>query len=98
MEMIGPYRPVQRLGACPVGEVWWGIDRDETYASVAILDSAVARDERWRSSFAAAAAALAPPQGDAINVIGSDFAASSPWVACGVDNGPGAAQIFVSLG
>src|SRR3954462_13972840 len=98
MAEIGPYQVLRRLGVCPAGPVWWGVDSTGNYVSIAVLDPAAAADPRWRAAFAAGAAELAPPQGVFIQVAQADFAGPAPWVACVANGGPGAAQVFVSLG
>jgi hypothetical protein len=81
-----------------VGSVWSAIDAAGAALTVAVLDAAVASDQRWRDAFAAAANGLAPPQAGAQSYLHADFAAAAPWVACTAGDGPGAERVFVALG
>jgi hypothetical protein len=98
MHTVGPYRLVETLGACEVGEVWSAVDAAGQRLTLAILSAAAAGDERWRDAFAATAYALSHALDDGLPVTGADFAADAPWVACADEPGLGAAQVFLALG
>ncbi|MDT5028468.1 MAG: hypothetical protein QOE61_4894 [Micromonosporaceae bacterium] len=98
MHTVGPYRLVETLGACEVGEVCSAVDAAGQRFTLAILSASAAGDQRWRDAFAATAYALSHALDDALPVTGADFAADAPWVACADEPGLGAAQVFLALG
>jgi hypothetical protein len=91
-----PAQLLRILGTCGVGNVWAGVDAAGTELSIAVLDSAVAADPRWREAFKAQADALA--RAGTIRPVSADFTAQQPWAACAAGSGPGAEQIFIALG
>ena len=95
MQTVGPYTLLTTLGTCPLGSVWAGTDPGGGEVRIAVMDAQAARDAENRGKFAAAAKALAQFK---MPILGSDFDAVTPWVACAPDNGPGPAQIFIGLG
>jgi hypothetical protein len=98
MQTAGPYRLLDALGTCEVGDVWSGVDDAGRAVTVAVLNARASADERWRAAFAAASDALARAGEDPLPVVGADHQAPTPWVACGPERGPGAARIFTTLG
>jgi hypothetical protein len=97
MQPDGAYQLIEALGSSQVGTVWSAVDTLGRSLTVAVLDPAAAADPGWRDAFAATAHVLsAEPNG--LRVLTADFSASAPWVACLVDDGPGAEQIFIALG
>ncbi|MEV4716163.1 trypsin-like peptidase domain-containing protein [Micromonospora noduli] len=97
MQPEGPYRFTHMLGGSPVGKAWAAIDGQGRFATVAVLDAAVAADVKWRQSFVSVANALAQSS-DGPAFTYADFSAASPWVAYPAEAGPGAARLFQALG
>nr|MDT0656915.1 hypothetical protein [Micromonospora sp. DSM 115978] len=93
-----PYQLIEVLGSCQVGSVWSAVDGQGTRLTVAVLDAAVAADERWRAAFTATANALAQPEAGGPHYLWADFSAPAPWVAYPVGEGGGAEQMFLALG
>ena len=98
MHTVGPYRLLSALSSCEVGGAWSAVDEAGRAVTIAMLNTRASDDQRWRDAFAAAAQALADAEGDQLPIVAADHTAASPWVACAVERGPGAAQIFVALG
>ena len=98
MVTIGPYTLRETLGSCQVGRAWLATDSTGTYVTVAVLEPPAASDGQWRAAFAAMVGNLSQPHPGAPTVVGSDFAGPYPWMACALDGGPGAAQVFTALG
>jgi hypothetical protein len=93
----GTYQLINAVGTCRVGTVWSAVDAQGTPVTVAVLDAAVAADQRWRDAFAAAANAIQDEAGGT-GYLHADFSAPEPWVACAAGDGPGAEQVFRALG
>ncbi len=98
MHTVGPYRLLTALSSCEVGGTWSGVDDAGRPVTIAVLNDRASADQRWRDAFAAAAATLAEAGADQLPIVASDHAGTHPWVACAVERGPGAAQIFAALG
>jgi hypothetical protein len=98
MQPDGPYQLIEALGSCQVGTVWSAVDAKGRSLTIAVLDPAVAADQRWRDAFAATADALLRPEAGGPHFLSADYAASSPWVACVAGEGPGAERVFLDLG
>jgi hypothetical protein len=98
MPTAGPYRLQRALSSCEVGDVWSGVDERGRSVTVAVLNERAAADDRWRGAFAAAADALGQAGADQLPIVGADHDTGRPWVACAVERGAGAAEIFSVLG
>lgn len=98
MQTAGPFRLQRSLSFCDVGDVWSGVDDQGQPVTIAVLNERASADDRWRDAFAAAAEALGEAGADQLPITDSDHDAARPWVACTMEHGPGAAQIFVALG
>jgi hypothetical protein len=98
MQTVGPFRVVEVIGTCDVGEVWSAVDAAGERVTVAVLTGAAAADQPWRDAFAATAYALSGAGDDGLPIVTADYTAVEPWVACADEPGPGAAQIFMALG
>lgn len=98
MQTAGPYRLQRALSSCEVGDVWSAIDEKGRSVTVAVLNDRASVDERWRGAFAAAAEALGQTGADQLPIVASDHDGARPWVACAVERGAGAAEIFSALG
>jgi hypothetical protein len=94
----GSYTLIEALGSSPVGTVWSATGPRGVTATVAVLDPTVATDPPWREAFAAAATALARPDGSGPTFLAANFSAAAPWAAFEADGGPGAERVFLSLG
>lgn len=64
--------------------------------TVAVLDAAVAADQRWREAFASTANALKGRDGRP-SFLHADFSGPEPWVTYAADSGTRAEQIFLAL-
>lgn len=95
---MSPYQFVKATSLCQVGSVWEAVDEQGRKLSVAVLDAAVASDQRWRDAFSGTAHALAQPGAAGPVFVHADFAATAPWVAYPADAGPGAERLFAALG
>lgn len=100
MQPVSPYRLTAALGRCDVGSVWSAVDERGGPLTVAVLDAAVARDQRWRDAFAATVNALAQPGTERPRHVSADFSAAAPWAAYEGTGGegPGAERVFEALG
>lgn len=100
MQPVSPYSFSAPVGQCQVGTVWSAVDEMGRPLTVAVLDAAVARDQRWRDAFAATVDALMHPGVDGPQYVHSDVAAAVPWAAFSgtpsVD--AGAERVFEALG
>lgn len=96
MQTIGPYRLLQALGTCQVGGVWSAVDASDQRVTMAVLSANAARDPKSRGDFATAANELA--RTGEIPLIGGDFSASTPWVACSAADGSVVARVFIAMG
>ncbi|MCX4386390.1 hypothetical protein OG777_05545 [Micromonospora peucetia] len=85
------------LGGSVVGKAWAAIDSQGRFATVAVLESAVAAEPRWREAFAAIADSLGMQPGGQAYVY-ADFSADAPWVAYSAEAGPGAETLLRALG
>ncbi|PZF95688.1 hypothetical protein C1I99_17960, partial [Micromonospora deserti] len=97
MQPVGPYRFTHVLGGSPVGKAWAAIDEQGRFVTVAVLETTVAGDQRWREAFAATANSLAQTPGGQAYAY-ADFSAAAPWVAYPADVGPGAEKLLRALG
>ncbi|MGC5330512.1 trypsin-like peptidase domain-containing protein [Micromonospora sp. DT62] len=97
MQPVGPYRFTHMLGGSVVGKAWAAIDSQGRFATIAVLESAVAADPRWREAFAAIADSLSMQPGAQAYVY-ADFSATAPWVAYSAEAGPGAETLLRALG
>jgi hypothetical protein len=100
MQPVSPYRFSGRLGHCHVGSVWSAADEVGRPLTVAVLDDAAARDQRWRDAFAEAVEELAQPGTDRPHQVRAEVSAEVPWAAyAGAGgSGVGAERVFESLG
>jgi hypothetical protein len=98
MQPDGTYQLIEALGSCQVGTVWSAVDAQGRSLTVAVLDAAVAADQRWRDAFASTADSLVQGGATAPRVLYADFSTATPWVACAAGDGPGAEQVFIALG
>jgi hypothetical protein len=98
MQTVGPYTLLTVLSGCQVGEAWSAMDDSGRPVTIAVLNARASADQRWRDAFAATATALAQTQVDRLPMVGADFQAEAPWVACAPERGPGAARVFMALG
>jgi hypothetical protein len=98
VEASGSYTLIEALGSSPVGTVWSAAGPRGLAATVAVLDPAVATDPPWREAFAAAATALARPEGSGPAFLAANFSTAAPWAAFAADGGPGAERVFLALG
>ncbi|ROT28233.1 hypothetical protein EF879_21765 [Micromonospora sp. HM5-17] len=92
---MGPYRFIEALSVCQVGSVWSAIDGQGNSFTAAVLDAAVATDQRWRDAFAGTAHALAS-SGNQFAY--ADFHSSTPWVAYAGADSSGPEHLFRALG
>ena len=95
MQPVGPYRFIEAISVCQVGSVWSAIDGQGNSFSAAVLDAAVAADQRWRDAFAGTAQALAA---GGTRFVHADLTASAPWVLYPGADGASAEQLFRALG
>ncbi|WP_326553439.1 hypothetical protein [Micromonospora sp. NBC_01813] len=98
MQPDSPYQLIAMLGSCQVGSVWSAVEPGGEPLTVAILDAAVAEDQRWREAFSATANSLTGTRPGEHAFRYADFTATTPWVACGTEPGQGAERIFEALG
>ncbi|MEO3748130.1 hypothetical protein [Plantactinospora sp. B5E13] len=98
MQPVGPYRFIEAISVCQVGSVWSAIDGQGNSFTAAVLDAAVATDQRWRDAFAGTAHALAQPGGGGSRFAHADLTAPAPWVAYSAADSAGAEQLFLALG
>ncbi|HEX5594859.1 MAG TPA: trypsin-like peptidase domain-containing protein [Micromonosporaceae bacterium] len=98
MQPDGPFRFIKTLGVCQVGRIWSAVDENGRSVTVAVLEPPAAADDRWRTSFAETANALAQPSAAGPRYLQADFAVAAPWVAYAADDGPGAEGLFQALG
>jgi hypothetical protein len=96
MQPDGPYQLLEVVGSWPAGKVWSAVDAFGQSLTVAVLDEALATDQRWRDAFAATANALSSREGGP-SYRHADFTVPAPWVAFAAGDGRGAEQIFVAL-
>lgn len=98
MQLDGTFHLLAQLGSCQVGSVWSAVDAQGRSLTVAVLDAAVAADQRWRDAFASRANALGQGENRGAGQVYADFSGTTPWVACAAGDGPGAEQVFLDLG
>ncbi|MEE6263830.1 ribosomal eL19 family protein [Plantactinospora sonchi] len=98
MQPVGPYRFIEAISVCQVGSVWSAIDGQGNSFTAAVLDAAVATDQRWRDAFAGTAHALAQPGAGGSRFAHADLTAPAPWVAYAAADSAGAEQLFLALG
>ncbi|WP_422769751.1 hypothetical protein ACN28C_23845 [Plantactinospora sp. WMMC1484] len=98
MQPVGPYRFIEAVSLCQVGSVWSAIDGQGNSYTVAVLDAAVAGDQRWRDAFVGTAHALAQPGSGGPRYVHAEFAATAPWVAYAAGDSGGGERLFAALG
>ncbi|GAB3977181.1 hypothetical protein V1634_14435 [Plantactinospora veratri] len=98
MQPVGPYQFIEAVSLCQVGSVWSAIDGQGNSYTVAVLDAAVASDQRWRDAFVGTAHALAQPGSGGPRYVHAEFAAPAPWVAYAASEADGAERLFAALG
>ncbi|GIG91365.1 ribosomal eL19 family protein [Plantactinospora endophytica] len=98
MQPVGPYQFIEAVSLCQVGSVWSAIDGQGNSYTVAVLDAAVAGDQRWREAFVGTAHALAQPGAAGPRYVHAEFAAPAPWVAYAASETDGGERLFTALG
>ncbi|MEQ4300140.1 hypothetical protein ABNF97_01895 [Plantactinospora sp. B6F1] len=98
MQPVGPYQFIEAVSLCQVGSVWSAIDGQGNSYTVAVLDAAVASDQRWRQAFVGTAQALAQPGANGPRYVHAEFAAPAPWVAYAAAEAGGGERLFAALG
>ncbi|MGI5150296.1 hypothetical protein ACQEVC_28765 [Plantactinospora sp. CA-294935] len=98
MQPVGPYQFIEAVSLCQVGSVWSAIDGQGNSYTVAVLDAAVASDQRWRDAFVGTAQALAQPGAGGPRYVHAEFAAPAPWVAYAASETNGGERLFAALG
>ncbi|GAA3775186.1 hypothetical protein GCM10022225_73820 [Plantactinospora mayteni] len=98
MQPVGPYQFIEAVSLCQVGSVWSAIDGQGNSYTVAVLDAAVAGDQRWRDAFVGTAQALAQPGSGGPRYVHAEFAAAAPWVAYAASEAGGGERLFAALG
>ncbi|MDG4786754.1 hypothetical protein O7626_12565 [Micromonospora sp. WMMD1102] len=98
MQPVGPYQFIEAVSLCQVGSVWSAIDGQGNSYTVAVLDAAVAGDQRWRDAFAGTAQALAQPSAGGPRYVHAEFATPAPWVAYAASEAGGGERLFAALG
>ncbi|MGX7672681.1 hypothetical protein [Plantactinospora sp. DSM 117369] len=98
MQPVGPYQFIEAVSLCQVGSVWSAIDGQGNSYTVAVLDAAVAGDQRWRDAFVGTAQALAQPGAGGPRYVHAEFAAPAPWVAYAASETEGGERLFAALG
>ncbi|AVT35715.1 hypothetical protein C6W10_03710 [Plantactinospora sp. BB1] len=85
---MGPYQFIEAVSLCQVGSVWSAIDGQGNSYTVAVLDAAVASDQRWRDAFAGTAHALAQPGSGGPRYVHAEFAGTAHALAQPGSGGP----------